>query len=107
MKKTYVVAGNCREFEEWCHEKMVSKHSPLVQYIPEFQAEVILVGTKNPDVICYGTYNDRKDIVEVNNVIRNRCRPEIKIVYVEVEPKKEKVDFAPMEVLRKVLWVTP
>jgi hypothetical protein len=104
MKPVYVIAGNNREFEQWCRENRVFSSSPLVRYISEFEGPRLLRGVKSPQIISYGTYYMRKDFRELNDLIRERTRPEVivKIVYMEA-PKKE-VSFSDVECFRKVAW---
>lgn len=104
MKKIYVIAGNYREFADWCQANWVSPHSPLVQHVSEGQGMQALRGTLNPEVICIGTYRQRKDFFELENIVRERTRPAVQIVYVDKpeEPKKP-VEFV-QEFARKVAW---
>jgi len=104
MEKTYVIAGNYREFCTWCQDMLVSKSSPLVYYIEEFGGPRVLRGLRGANIICIGTYRSRKDYDELSAVVREAVSPEIKIVYkrVEVEPMKETT--SPADGGRKVLW---
>lgn len=104
MKKIYVIAGNYREFESWCQEKLVSRHSPLVHYVSEGQGPQAFYGTVSPEVVCVGTYRKRKDFFELENIVRERTRPVVQIVYVDKpeEPKKP-VEYV-QEFARKIAW---
>jgi hypothetical protein len=85
IKKIYVIAGNPREFAQWCHEKLVSPHSPLVCYVEGVQS---LKGLRDPTLVTYGTYYNRKDYGDLENLVRYICRPpKPSIVYVEMPPK--------------------
>jgi hypothetical protein len=101
MKKTYIIAGNYNEFRTWCLYHKVSTGSPLVEYIPEGQGEKILRGLRNPEVEVIGTYRDRKDFSELENVVRIVCRPEVTIQTV-YEKETPKFTFNPFQSFRKV-----
>jgi hypothetical protein len=102
MKKTYVIAGNNHEFEAWCIEKRVAPSSPLVQYIPEFDGPKILSGIKNPEIICFGAYNRRRDFRELERLVREKSRPEVRIVYVQAPKLEKKLEV--VSEYRKVFW---
>lgn len=105
MKPTYIIAGNNREYEQWCRENRVDPSSPLVKYVPEFDGPRILNGGPMLEIICCGTYFRRKDIKEIRDIVREKTRPAIKIVYREA-PKQEP-KFFNTECLRKVSWRVP
>jgi hypothetical protein len=84
----YVIAGNRSEFDEWCRSNMVSSHSPLIRYVGEGQGDM-LRGLRNPNIIPYGSYHERRDFIELEELIRTLNRPiGPQIIYVEVEPPK-------------------
>jgi len=95
--KTYVIAGNYDQYVNWCREYRVSPSSPLVCYIAERDGERTLAGIRNPEIVCVGTYRDRRDFRELEMLIRDRNRPmEPKVVYIEVPAKpvpKPRVSF--------------
>ena len=103
MKKTYVIAGKYNEFVEWCQEKKVSPHSPLVEYVSEGTGGRTLRGLQQPEIIVCGTYRDRKDFQELEEIVRHVSRPpepEVRIVYVEKETPEP--IFNPFQSFRKV-----
>jgi len=106
MKPIFVIAGNHREFHFWCNENRVSSSSPLVKYIPEGEGNRVLFGIKNPEIVCFGTYNQRKDFRELENLVREKTRVEVQVKIVYVEPPKKKVEFVG-ECFRKVSWRVP
>ena len=105
MKPTYIIAGNFNEFAQWCREKMVSSSSPLVKYISENEGPQVLAGIKNPEIICFGTYNKRRDVRELENIVRERSQTEVRVVekIIYREPPKKKVKYIG-GYFRKVLW---
>lgn len=110
MRKIYVIAGNYREFSNWCLENKVSTSSPLVEYVSTEGAGLRTISRNNPEIICIGTYRQRRDFEELEHVIRERTRPVVQIVekpvyvYVEkpAEPKKP-VEYV-QEFARKIAW---
>ena len=90
MAYIFVIAGNVREFHEWCRKNMISHQSPLVCYIGEGEGYHRLQGQHNPQIVPYGTYRDRRDFYELEDLARNLSRAAApQLVYVEVErPKK-------------------
>jgi hypothetical protein len=103
MKKIYVIAGTFDQFVDWCRENMVSKNSPLVCYIPEGQGREILSGTMNPEIVCQGTFRQRRDFFELEALVRDCTKPQTEIVYVEVPEKPKPVKFVE-EFTRKIAW---
>ena len=103
MNPVFVIAGNSREFNNWCLEKRVSASSPLVKFIPEGMGLQILSGIKNPKIVAFGTYSQRKDFFELNNLIREKTRPEVHMKIVYVDPPKKIEEFTG-KYIRKVSW---
>ena len=102
MKPLYIIAGNSREFEQWCLENRVAPSSPLVSYVSDANR---LRGLRNPEIVSTGTYRTRKDFHELNSIVRNVCKPEEpKIVYVEVPVKPKPVVFLHTFGSRLVNW---
>ena len=103
MKPIFVITGNFREFNAWCLEKRVSASSPLVKFIPEGEGCKILSGIKNPEITVFGSYNQRKDFLELENLIREKTHVEVHVKIVYVEPPKKPIEFVG-ECFRKVSW---
>lgn len=102
MKKVYVIAGRYNEFEEWCQEKKISTHSPLVEYVSEGMGHM-LRGLQQPEILVIGTYRNRKDFRELTEIVRVVSRspePMVKIIYIEKETPKP--IFNPFQSFRKV-----
>jgi len=78
---TYVIAGNYNQFAEWCREKRVSTSSPLVVYVGENDGRK-LHGLRYPEIVCIGTFRDRRDIEEMEMLVQRATRPEPEIIYV-------------------------
>lgn len=86
-QKIFVIAGNIREFEEWCRQNIISKHSPLLKYVSDIND---LRGTRNPVVYWIGTFGKRRDFQELSELHRYlTAPPQPKIIYVGTEPKKK------------------
>ena len=103
MKPIFVIAGNSREFSNWCLENRVSASSPLVRFIGDGEGPKILSGIKNPEIVCFGTYNRRRDFRELENLVREKTRVEVQMKIVYVEPPKKTLEFVG-EGFRKVQW---
>jgi hypothetical protein len=63
---TVVVAGNWRQFSDWCREAGVSPHSRSVVYA----TATSLRGRRNVDVIRTGTWEERPDLQEIERDLR-------------------------------------
>jgi hypothetical protein len=65
-RKVAVIAGSYDQFLHWCREQAVSPHSPDVLYAtPES-----LRGRSDLEVRRVGTWAERRDLAEIENVLR-------------------------------------
>jgi hypothetical protein len=62
-QKTAVIAGNYRQFTDWCREHEVSPHSPQVIYATSQS----LRGRRNVKVERTGTWYERDDLREIEH----------------------------------------
>ena len=71
MNRTFVIANGFSQFRSWCRENKVSPDSPLVCYIADGEADK-LRGIRNPTVVYYGTYYERKDFFDIKEFVQLR-----------------------------------
>lgn len=70
------MAGNYREFVNWCRDMRLSPHDPLLYYVRDFSR---LMGhqideSKGDRVVFYGTYAGRMDWAHMVEELRVRWR---------------------------------
>jgi hypothetical protein len=69
--KVYVLAGNHQQFIYWLrqHYEMLKYKEYVYISGPE-----VLLGTRNPKVVYYGSWIDRKDVNDIMDTIRSRSQ---------------------------------
>jgi len=105
----YIVAGNYKEFCDWCIKNKVSTDSPLVRYLGEY-GSYLIQDIENPNVLYYGTFYNRPDIKEVYQNVDARTRTSKKIYHVSPS-KHPPYTYKSMEEvesnMRDLLKITP
>lgn len=71
----FIVAGNYQQFRAWCLDNHRSPQDPKITFISEGAAPRYLYGTRDPQVLWYGTWQQRKDINEIIECVRLRYLP--------------------------------
>jgi len=69
-RKTFVIAGDYRQFSDWCREALEMGTVPAIELgVRYVERADKLYGYREFDVIYYGTYYDRRDIQEILAVV--------------------------------------
>lgn len=68
--RVYVLAGNYQQFGQWCSDRKISRYDRRVRYIA---GRADLLGAhQGMWYIKVGTWEDRRDIEEIRDVLRTR-----------------------------------
>lgn len=68
--RTFIVAGNGSEFLYWCRENQCNPYDKFILCIRDSGSLRGYVIFPEDEVIYYGTYYNRRDLVEIENEIR-------------------------------------
>jgi hypothetical protein len=67
MSPTAVIAGNYREFTDWCAEQQLSPRSPGLLYVDSASR---LRGRRDLHVERVGTWQQRDDLADIEGTLR-------------------------------------
>jgi hypothetical protein len=76
----YILAKNNQEFKYFCFVNGLNPGSRFIHYIIDAQRQ--LQGTKEPRVVYYGRYHERKDYLEIAAMLRARQSVDVTSQYV-------------------------
>ena len=62
-----ILAGNYRQFLDWCKEEGVDPRTRSIRYIHDVHS---ILGMRDYEVIRYGTYYERKDFNDIEDEIK-------------------------------------
>ena len=70
MNDYYVIAGNKKEFEKYCLERL----HPIDRALIFVSKPETLEHVYNPDGVFYGSWKDRPDIEKILEILAANCR---------------------------------
>lgn len=76
LRRIYVIAGNYREFINWCRENHFKQHDPQVRYIQDCTKlmGVHIEESLGDKVVLYGTFESRMDWPVMIDELKMRWR---------------------------------